>query len=537
MQQAIDAIIKVSVLPIFKAPCEKSAMIEDWPGELLIFLSKALNLTTEQPKLVQVAMSEGKIYWRVRKGEKVLYDRQKAKGFPSFDFTDQNSFDMTWEQFRQFKDTSKRRGTVKITLERFTNSFEPAKQNQAIAVWHELNEQGIIDDKNRLTDVWRMLSDADVPLETLTHPQLVIDRDTLKEILNKLRGPNTKKPRPIAEQQFIQECSNQYPLQSIAHHQAIWNALRKTAIPRTNNYKIDLRFSEEDVLHPAQITYAEVAQAIFTITNTFEFAEKITEISEEIYRPEHSAKTWQSTGLIKNQLNPSSRTELWQVSVYGDLDHLRDSQAEKALYGSILNYDHIPSSCILDDFINIQTAPIRAEIQNLNIQIKALEEQIKALTSSRLVITSKVKACAEEKQALTEQLITKKDELKTTTTLLGNKDTWFTVAIPEKLHRQGDTYLKSLGAQKAETKPFVSELEAYLGILAKRPEDFGFEDQKCVFLFLAALRHLYRCQVKTPVNSFRVGHAPQAFFQHHKLSEKLDQFFVEEAKKVLPKIS
>ncbi|MCD6048218.1 MAG: hypothetical protein K0S08_1865 [Gammaproteobacteria bacterium] len=536
IKQAIDAVIKETILPLFKTQCEKQEMPDEWPGELLVSLSKALNLTMKPPKLVQVAINEGKIYWRVRKGEKVLYDRQKTKGLPSFDFTDENSLEMTWEQFRQFKDTGKRRGTVKITLERFTNFFDVAKQDQAMAVWHELKTKGIIDTKDRLSDVWRFLSDATVTLDALTDPQLVMTKPTLKNILQKLRGTSSK-PKPMTQQAFLQECLAQFPHISITRHQAIWNTLTKAPTKKPNEYKVSLVFKEEDVLSPVHLSYEDIAKAIFEITHNKETTENIDEIKAAIFRPEHSVKAWSSTGTVKNDLSKSNCTQLWEVSVYGDLSHHRNSEQEQVLYGHILNYDHIPSACLLTDFTAKQLEPLKAEIKALKAALKAQEEKIKSYETQKRVTRSHLETLEKEMQTLSNAIAAKNIELQEAKARYGDDKTWFTLAIPEKLHRQGETFLKALSAQKTEVKPFTSELEAYLGILAKRPEDFGFEDQKCLFLFLAALRHLYRCQVKTPVDSFRIGHAPQAFFQHHKLSEKLDQIFVGEAKKILPKIS
>lgn len=103
------------------------------------------------------------------------------------------------------------------------------------------------------------------------------------------------------------------------------------------------------------------------------------------------------------------------------------------------------------------------------------------------------------------------------------------------LHQhQGATYMQASASQQSSVqKPFVSELQAYLQMLTARPKEFGFEDQKCVFLLLAAFRHLYRSQVKEPARTLCVGKAPSAFFKEKVDTGALDQLFISETKKAM----
>ncbi len=140
-------------------------------SNLLFFLTKQLDINFHQEPLVEATIQEGKINWRIVTNAQVLYTRQKE-----FNFAHTNPWRMTWEQFRLFKDSGKRSGTVAITLKRFLQCLPKQHQEQATAVWQELKNKNILTDKNRLSDGWRVIAGNQIELDTLTNFPLIIEK-------------------------------------------------------------------------------------------------------------------------------------------------------------------------------------------------------------------------------------------------------------------------------------------------------------------------------------------------------------------------
>jgi hypothetical protein len=118
---------------------------------------------------------------------------------------------------------------------------------------------------------------------------------------------------------------------------------------------------------------------------------------------------------------------------------------------------------------------------------------------------------------------------------------WWAIAVPEELHSQSETYQKK--QKQILSTDFKSNIQAYFELLQslKDNPEYGF-------MAIAALRHLYRCQVKehkpvlttnykNEVKSIQpIGRTPNLCFCKPKYRQKLDDMFVAEIKKSLLKI-
>ena len=115
---------------------------------------------------------------------------------------------------------------------------------------------------------------------------------------------------------------------------------------------------------------------------------------------------------------------------------------------------------------------------------------------------------------------------------------WWAVSVPEDLHSQTETYKKNRNDIAASD--FMSNIQTYFNLLQslKNSPKYGF-------MAIAALRHLYRCQVKKhkPVSIPNknsklipqpIGLTPNLCFNESKNRENLDAMFVAEIKKYVP---
>jgi hypothetical protein len=113
---------------------------------------------------------------------------------------------------------------------------------------------------------------------------------------------------------------------------------------------------------------------------------------------------------------------------------------------------------------------------------------------------------------------------------------WWTIAIPEDLHKAGGTYQESTAKQiAAGGHSFFNNIVIYLNLLRDRPQDFGLS--AAIFLeALGAFRHLYRSQVKhhsPAANLSKIGVMPYYFFHSRESRAGLDALFTGEAQAYL----
>ncbi|MFU8797779.1 MAG: hypothetical protein ACNA7Y_03675, partial [Gammaproteobacteria bacterium] len=113
------------------------------------------------------------------------------------------------------------------------------------------------------------------------------------------------------------------------------------------------------------------------------------------------------------------------------------------------------------------------------------------------------------------------------------------IAIPEKLHKQGETFLQPSNSQKKSTEhPFLKDLHAYLKNLVERPKEFLNSENEYLEA-LGAFRTLYRQHKKQPTEidgKYTSGLIPSmTFFKSSEDTKKIDQLFHDEIKTFIEK--
>lgn len=174
LKLAINASISSKVSGIIQRMLHEPFEADKWQTSFLSFVAKALDIEIQNQPLVQLAIQEGKIYWRIINGESVLYDRTARKNpTDAFDFTTANTITMTWEQFRLFKDSGKRGGSVAITEQIFVNELKSEPPTAASQIWAELKRQRILNNNDRLSYGWRFVSgEVKLPIHAVNYNQI-----------------------------------------------------------------------------------------------------------------------------------------------------------------------------------------------------------------------------------------------------------------------------------------------------------------------------------------------------------------------------
>lgn len=230
-------------------------------NELLIFLAEKLEIKFNATPIVRVAIHHGKILWRVVTNHKTVFERPHFKDINEVTILDdkQQYWEMSWEQFRQFRDSGKRSSSVAVTQDRFVQSFPKNQKENAKTVWRSLLKQGVLTEKYKISPAFYALQ-------------------------------------------------NEYIL-----------------IP-----------------HSKDISYGKIVNVIESIQNNTNNKDVINlENNLHTFRANSIGKEWQSTGRIINK-KFKHLTLKWHVGTHDELTAHRDDN-EEALYGEILNYDHIPS--------------------------------------------------------------------------------------------------------------------------------------------------------------------------------------------------
>ena len=159
IEQAINEYFKLCGYEQFSQLFNATFEEEQWSASFLIYMINELDIELQQEPLVILAIQNGKIYWKYVCGEQLLHDRTARKDPAlAFNFDEAKTISMTWEQFREFKDSGKRSGTVAITKERFTLQFARSQHTAAETIWDDLKTMGILDDNNRLSHRWQYAS-------------------------------------------------------------------------------------------------------------------------------------------------------------------------------------------------------------------------------------------------------------------------------------------------------------------------------------------------------------------------------------------
>lgn len=493
LEQAIKVYINTVGYDQFLLLLSNSLQASDWCSGFLYALAENLKISWEEDPLVEMAIKKGKVYWRIIKGEKILYDRTAEKGQP-FNFERAETCYMDWESFRLFKDSGKRQGTVAITRRRFTRKFSQAHQEQAATVWNELKEKGILNKNNRLSVGWESISNTPVILESLTK----ITSADIKACFKKLGIKNNS---VLERKDFIEYWSLPYQYRA----GLIWDYFKEKKILNSTNKLTTLQYAIDSFSKNLQFNYSEIAGVLYSIANNQEFQEQLDVLEKVycIYREERSLKSWaKTTGNVRNDLPKDDEhcVQLWDVGIYNNLK-LHSKKNDE------LDLDHIPSKKAL----KLKSKDCAASIEQSIEQLED-EDEIKNLTLDREQWDCEVK----DRNGLQ----------------------WWAVAIPRKFHVQGNSFGEGANHQAADNEhPFHEDVSAYLDILEIRKEEFKFPPEEPLKA-LGAFRYMYRCQIKEPEvvdNHYVTGLASQAFFKDSAKTKEIDCMFFEKIKQFIVK--
>lgn len=518
-------------LKAFKEILKAEFVESNWPSNFLCTLTESLNIKLNVEPHVQVAIENGKVFWRIMKGKREMFNKFKKEG-QEIDFASLETWNMTWQQFRLFKDSGKRSSNVEITLERFKKIFEESLHAQAEMVWNELKELGILNNKNKLSDAWRAISGQNITLESITGavPNSIITAEKLKESLKALAG--AKKTGIISKNNF----KNWWPAELQLKAGVIWDKLKAAGHINNHNKLNTFVFSYKDMVAGINLNYKNIVDALYDVANNKKYTVVINEIPNgSAFRKERSIKSWNETGRVtcSEAKDDEYCTKLWDVSIYDILGSHRNSENETAENNSQkLNYDHIPSADSLK-------AKAKSLIQQKEKQIKDLEEKIDASEQE----LNELKEDEDDQQEAIEEIEDKISELninkenfkstknRITSEMKDHGKIWWTIAIPEKLHKQGETFMQSSKDQAKTTDGhFLKDVTDYLDKLEKRPEEFSIK-QDDYLKALGAFRYLYKKNVTKHQNingQYSIGTVPQTLF-NAKNKQAVDKLMRERA--------
>jgi len=132
-----------------------------WNDKFLKFVMQESDVKIEEEPVVEATIQDGKILWRIMKGDICVNERHKFKAPP------ERTWRMSWPLFRIFKDSGKRGSNVKITRELFVRRFSEMNAEHkmhAPAIYAQLKSEGILNARDRLSYGWRALSKKYVTL-------------------------------------------------------------------------------------------------------------------------------------------------------------------------------------------------------------------------------------------------------------------------------------------------------------------------------------------------------------------------------------
>lgn len=151
----------------------------EWNSDFLHTLAKQLNININATPKVQVTIQNGKVFWRIMCGDVIVHNRPEIKGW-TVQFTQENSWLMSWEMFRTFKDSGKRYSPLTVNKNDFVNQFNAAFRTIAGNIWEELRTLNIITHKNKLSRGWCVLQNDYIKLQAIELVRAKTEKDTKK---------------------------------------------------------------------------------------------------------------------------------------------------------------------------------------------------------------------------------------------------------------------------------------------------------------------------------------------------------------------
>ncbi len=494
---------------------------KQWRSSFIHFLAQKLQKELEQQHDIEVVIENGKLYWRLTKSDNTEFNKHET----FFSETTTNRIvRMPWEWFTMLKNGGKRSGNVVIDEKLFVSKFPEYHRDQAAAIHAELKEKGILNEKNRLTDYWRVCSGKTMSLQSLA--DFVIKRREVQVVVSKLKKDTIWTQ---SEENFVNEFIDKKKQKAAF----IWKKLSQKKVIMESNKKmvvtiqvkkLTLNFPEDEGTDVTQaklnLEYSDIVKVLYDIVQSHQ-----TEVAGlKTFRKERSRKDWcNSSGRITNNKEADPVT-LWDVCIYDNLSKLKREKSN-------IDYDHIPSCAVLKR----ELKPVKTRLEE---QLKELEKtatQQKTITKKKQTEQeiSEIKA---KLLLLTQELDKGRISKESQKDGQGNDDKgekkykqvhgpyWWTIAIPSELHQQGLTFAKSTAEQvQLGGHPFLRDISHYLRILESG-------DTAQYFQALSAFRYMYRCQTKDyePIgNQVFIGSTPKQFFINEKDLQQLDKFFME----------
>ena len=229
-----------------------------------------------------------------------------------------------------------------------------------------------------------------------------------------------------------------------------------------------------------KIRYPEVMSAIQSCLDNENYCREFSEVPDETlpYRLHRNIKNWCNParatlgGRVQNNKisDKNACSQLWDVSTHSELSARRNTKYEISRSHLKLNYDHIPSADVIKD-------------------------------ASQLAESSQ------------------------------QSESWWTIAIPEKMHKQGESYMQSRKDQQG--LGFLTNIVCYIEFLKTRPGDFGLTEVNTLIQALGAFRYLYKrgLDSKTKIyldktEKFKIASEPSLFFHQKEDCKKIDNLFV-----------
>lgn len=163
-------------------------------SEFLQSIAEQSKIPINHDPMVEAEVRKGKVHWQIvdPNTNKVIYSREEnkpaRKGFP---FNKAKTWRMTWQNFRDFKDSGKRTGTLQITQLLFIKYAVPTfPEAKAKKIWDELYKIGILNKNCRLSLEWHAFFNEKLQLKPLTNLEDIAKViDIIYKILDSEKSP------------------------------------------------------------------------------------------------------------------------------------------------------------------------------------------------------------------------------------------------------------------------------------------------------------------------------------------------------------
>lgn len=531
VKQAIIELVKTEIFSIFCEYINHEITVAEelkWNDEFLKYIIQKHNLIIDEEPVVEAAIIDGKVKWRIVKGNQYLLERHVFSVQPD------KLWRMPWELFRVFKDSGKRGSHIRISKEIFRQHFlelyAVRAQGQADVIWERLKSYGILNKNNRLSHGWRALKSSNI--------YFAIRWENVVVAIGVICNGEFK---PIPQNLFQAHFPEYYQEQA----GRVWQYLKQVRFLTEENILTynwnQFQNSVSKALDDFDSWQYDAITQVFNRIHELAYPEVIQQIPHaRIQRFERSPKKWCSTARVQNHKPDSldNATRLFNVSVYDDL-------STHALPGDKLDHDHIPACAAVKNTAQRIVIEHDEHIAQYQQQIEKYRRNCVYTinTSSVGVMTRQMTQATSSPEIEKLEKEIEQEKNKKACVLTEEKKNWWAIAVPKKMHKEGATHGESIAEQQSSSEsPLYREVIDYLNKVEHRIDEYFPEaqgnanvSQDVRFKMLGALRYLYRSQVKQPQNVygfFTIGSLPQRIFTTEAKKE-LDELFTNKIKKFL----